>query len=273
MSNKEEHLEELRGLTHTDDKKDHLGCISRHVDFKNKKWTDCNYRKNALDYSIANETSIYNVPNLRSSQRWLDFTLEYLEPMLYASSNKTKAGKVRYPNAICPVSFPKSWDLDHKISDTLYNPDGDSNFHVEKMPYVHQTHHIIACDEIYRAFTEVERRILVTSEYNINRKGPNVMILPKQRCIAWALKLPVHCPDKANHKDYSEKLRSRLAKIKKDFKENAEEDGHKITQENSPDLVDRLDEYSKQLREYIIDKGNKDPGVNLDNLVLPALMM
>ena len=265
MSEKDDHLEALHGLTHLKANKDCVGCLARHQDYKDKAWPDCNYRKKAHEYSIANDSDVYNVPSLRSPERWLKHTLGYLEPVSYASSHKTKAGQVRKPT---PLSQRGCWDLQHTISDTSYNKSGSANFHHEDMPYFHNTHHIFACDEVYRAFTFDELQILVTAKYNINRE-PNVIILPKQKCVAWALKLPAHCPDKCAHDDYSERVRTKLANIKGEFQENAEDEGHEVTDGNAPNLVDELEKSSKELRDYLIEKGYSNPGIDLDHVDLP----
>ena len=193
MSDKDDHLEKLHDQTHKPADKSHLGCLTRHEAYKGKAWPDCNYRKNAHDFAIANHSDVYNVPSLRSPRRWLEHTLGYLEPVLFAASSP-KAGQVRKQSPISPLASAGAWNLTHTIADTTYNPKGESNFHHEDFPYFHNTHHIFSCDELYRAFTFPELQILVASKYNINR-NPNVIILPKQKCVAWALKLPAHCPD------------------------------------------------------------------------------
>lgn len=267
MSNKEDHLADLRELTHKPADKARLGCLSRHVNYANNAWPDCNYRRNAHDFSIANEREVYDVPSLRSPRRWLEFALEYLEPVRFADANE-KAGQVRKAQPLSPLTHDHCWDLVHTIDDAVFNPKKAANFHDESIPYFHNTHHIFACDEVYRAFSTKELRILVLSKYNINR-NPNAIILPKQRCVAWALKLPAHCPDKANHDAYSERVRTKLANIKAQFQENAEETGHEITEQNAPDLVKTLEGESKDLRDYLIEKGCTNPGINLDLLTIP----
>ena len=268
MTDKEDHLSELHGLTHKSADKARLGCLTRHEGtYSSGAWPDCNYRKNAHQYSIANETDVYDVPNPRSPQRWLEFALEYLEPVRFAGSSD-KAGQIRKAQPLSPLTSAHCWDLGHTIADPTFNKKKVANFHDESIPYFHNTHHIFACDEIYRAFSTKELRILALSKYNINR-DPNAMILPKQRCVAWALKLPVHCPDKANHDDYSERVRTKLSNIKAQFQENAEDTGHEITEDNAPDLVTTLEKESKDLRAYLIAKGCSNPGVNLDLIEIP----
>ncbi len=271
MSQKEQHLEALQDLNHTKAKKARLGCVAPHeAKYDSGAWPDCNYRKNAHQYSIGNDTDIYNVPTLRSPVRWLEFALQHLEPILYSQDSKNKAmrGQVRRAGPPSPLDDQGCWDLLHTIADPTYNALGSANFHDERVPYSHNTHHVFACDEIYRAFTYQELEILVLAEYNINRV-PNLIILPTQRCVAWALKLPVHCPDQKEHPLYSQKVRTKLADIKGEFLENAEETGHKLTKENAPNLVKQMEDNSRELRQYLIDKGLRIPGINLNQLSIP----
>ncbi|MBL8727018.1 MAG: AHH domain-containing protein [Planctomycetes bacterium] len=268
MPTKDDHLEELHGLTHKAADKAKVGCLTRHEGtYKSGAWPDCNYRKNAHLYSLANERDVYDVPSLRSPRRWLEFALDYLEPVRFADSSP-KAGQVRKPQPLSPLTADHCWDLTHTIADNAFNPKSAANFHDDSIPYFHNTHHIFACDEIYRAFSTKELRILVLCKYNINR-DPNAMILPKQRCVAWALKLPAHCPDKANHDDYSERIRTKLSNVKSEFQQQAEDDGHEITEQNAPDLVTTLENDSKELRQHLIAKGNTNPGIDLDLVNIP----
>jgi hypothetical protein len=287
MSAKDDHLSELKSLTHDAAKKDRLGCIGRHeTDYKSKKWPDCNYRKNAEQYSIGNETHVYNIPSFRTPESWIRFTMRWLSPVLFAQSNKTRAGKVKFAMPLAPVAaFRKTvrpgddkddpklhcWDLSHRISDTSYNKKGITNYQGDNMPYWNQVHHIISCDEIYRAFDFDELRLLVLAEYNINR-SPNAIILPQQECVAYTLQIPAHCPDKGNHEDYSTDLREKLSDLKNDFKTNEDGNQHPIDDKNVKDLVKQLEKYSEQLRKFLIEIGNKTPGVKLDNLEIPSFV-
>jgi hypothetical protein len=155
------------------------------------------------------------------------------------------------------------WDLSHTISHKTYNPKGKANFHDEDVPYFHNSHHILSCDELYQGFTFDELQILVTADYNINR-DPNVIILPKQKCVGWALKLPAHCPDQNAHPDYSARVRTRLGNVKSQFQKKGEEEGHPVTDENAPKLVGQLETDAGVLRKYLIDKGYTNPGIDLD---------
>jgi hypothetical protein len=267
MSTKDDHLEELKELTHKKADKAKLGCLTRHEAYKGKAWPDCNYRKNAHDYAIANHTNVYDVPSGRSPVRWLEFTLGFLEPVKFAASSP-QAGQVRKATPLSPLAHPNAWNLTFTIADATYNPKGESNFHHEDFPYFHNTHHIYSCDELYRAFTFAELQILVTAKYNINR-NPNVIILPKQKCVAWALKLPAHCPDKCEHEDYSTRVRSKLSSVKSAFQENAEDTGHQITDANAPDLVKQMETDSKELHDFLIATGYSNPGIDLDLVTLP----
>ena len=268
---KKDHLAALRKSTHNSDDKDHLGCVARHeTSYDSETWPDCNYRKNAENWSKSNEQYIYNVPSFRTPESWIRLTYRWVEPLLFSASNKDKAGQVRMETPLSPIAEETRhcWDFDHTIDDQGYNPKGETNYQGMLMPFWNNAHHIIACDEIYQAFEPDELEILVLAKYNINRHD-NVILLPNQESVAYTMQLPAHCPDVCNHDEYSEKLRSKLAGIKSDFQEDAEEDDHKLTENNAPGLVEDLDGCSKELRKFLIDTGTRDPGVRLDDIALP----
>lgn len=264
MSAKDDHLAKLKEIWHKKENRDlaQIGCLERHVDYGATHWKDCNYRKQAHEYSIANDTLVYNVPSMRSSERWLEFTLGYLDMPPNRGANLKKV-----PLSPLDAGQEHCWDLVHTISDSDYNPNGNANFTEWSYPYLHNTHHIFACAEVYGAFTEAELETLITAKYNVNRL-PNLIILPVQRCIAWAIKLPAHCPDKGNHNDYSARVRAKLQDIKANLLENEDGDQHPLTEENAPDLIEEMADESKNLRQYLIAKGYANPGVNLDLLSL-----
>jgi len=169
------------------------GCIWRHEEYDSKKHPRCNYRKNAHLYSIANEPHVYNVPSFRSPERWVDVWLDRLGQTVYEKSQKVEPGSAPVVLAQTNGVWNHAWDLTRGM-----------NFQNWKIPYWHNTHHVIACGEITEAFNEDERRLLLKTRWNVN-DNPNVIILPKQFAVARVLKLPTHVPpdDGAQHDRYS----------------------------------------------------------------------
>lgn len=248
-----EHLVDWDENEHKKKPKD-TGCIWRHADYKTKKFPRCNYRKNAHDYSKASEPHIYNVPSFRSPRRWVQVWLENLGPTY------TKAG-TEIEGTSPPPPKNGEWDLGKS-----------GNFQDWKKPYWHNTHHCIACGEILESFNESETKLLLTTKWNINEM-PNVIILPKQYVVARILKLPTHVPPDgpAEHAGYSMRLGTGLNRLKSSLSQNAEESGHTLTDATAPDCKRALENVSKQLRDMIIQSGEKNPGVNLDNLNLEGI--
>ncbi|MBU8897876.1 AHH domain-containing protein [Corallococcus sp. M34] len=231
------------------------GCLWRHVDYGAKDFPRCNYRKNAHDYSKAAEKNIYNIPNFRSPERWVNIWLDRLGPTL------TKRGTaVAKSHPSTPASG--AWDIDR----------GD-NFTEWKTPYWHNTHHVIACGEIQEAFPDAtEQAIILASRWNINEM-PNVIILPKQYTVARILKLPTHVPPDgpAEHAGYSRELGKRLNELKAKLAKNKNQTDHKLTDANKDDCRKELEKASSAIRQFIIDSGEKNPGINLDNLKLDSI--
>lgn len=229
------------------------GCIWRHADYGHRTFTRCDYCKNAHDYSKASEGHIYNVPNMRSPERWVRIWVEDLKEHVWKHAGTTE---------------PKSKAVDP--ANSAWHLDKGSNFTDSKTPWWNNTHHAIACGELKDAFPqESEQRLIVKMKWNINMM-PNVIILPKQYVVARILKLPTHVPPDgaANHDKYSAKLGNGLNGMKGKLKQNADTTGHEVTDENVPDCVGELNRIAKELRDYLIETGERNPGVNLDNLSL-----
>ena len=88
------------------------------------------------------------------------------------------------------------------------------------------------------------------------------------------LKLPTHVPPdgKQSHDSYSEAIGGGLQRIKSKLSKNEDdESGHKITDETAPDCRTALENLSKELRKMLIKAGEKNPGVNIDNLNLDSI--
>ena len=233
------------------------GCLWRHVDYKNKKFPRCNYRKNAHDYSKMAEKHIYDIPNMRSPERWVRVWVEDLGPTIRKSGDPE------------PGSHPSS-----PLADGAWDLDQGSNFQDWKKPYWHNTHHVIACGELEAAFPdEAERRLILATRWNINEM-PNVVILPKQYVVARILKLPTHVPPDgpAEHEHYSTSLGTKLSSIKaKLAKGESDPNKHKLTDENKDDCRQELEKASTAIRNWLFAMGEKNPGINLDNLRLDSV--
>ena len=162
MSNTE-HLTEWEINIHANNP-DETGCIKKHAStYSLKKYPRCNYRKNAHEYSKANETHIYNIPNMRSPQRWVDVWKTELD------FSPTKAGGIhKNSKAVSPDN--EGWYLDK-----------GKNFTTDKIPFWHNTHHCISCGEILENFEFDEWSLIIATGWNINEKE-NAMILPKAVC-------------------------------------------------------------------------------------------
>jgi hypothetical protein len=147
-----------------------------------------------------------------------------------------------------------------------------TNFQDWKIPYWHNTHHVIACGEITQAFNEDERRILLRTRWNIN-DNPNVIILPKQFAVARILKLPTHVPpeDGAKHNRYSAEIGTKLNSVKAMLAQNANQSGHELTDQTAPAARTELEKASTAIRKFLIDAGEKNPGINLDRLTLDSV--
>jgi hypothetical protein len=256
---KDEHMPDWADQAHAKDPKG-TGCFWRHVDYKNKKYPRCNYRKNAHDYSKASEAHIYNVPTLRSPQRWVDAWLEDIKPTL-TKPTPTEAGKVR-AGSEAQQPLNGAWDLGR-----------GKNFTTWMMPWWHNTHHVIACGEFSTVFSkEDEQKLILATKWNINEM-PNVIILPKQFVIARILKVPTHVPPDGaqNHTQYSTRLSTKLNAVRGKLAKAADGSGHPVTEENAPAVRADLEKASKALRDFLIKAGEKNPGVNLDNLSLDSV--
>ena len=206
-----DHLSSVEKNDHKNNPKE-TGCIKKHANYTNQKYPRCNYRKNAHDYSIANEPHIYNIPSFRSPERWVNVWKSELRPAYYVGTDTPREGT----QATSPDNG--AWHLSK-----------GKNFTEDKTPYWHNTHHCISCGEILENFDSDEIRLLIATHWNINEKE-NVIILPKQFVVARMLKLPTHVPPQGQqqHKDYSSEIGKGLQKIKSKLSKNADdEDEHK----------------------------------------------
>ncbi|NVJ13517.1 AHH domain-containing protein [Myxococcus sp. AM010] len=231
------------------------GCLWRHADYNAKEFPRCDYRKNAHDYSKASESHIYNIPSFRSPERWIQTWADRLGPTY------TKRGTV-VANSHASAPAAGAWDLDR-----------GANFTEWKTPYWHNTHHVIACGEIKAAFPDdEERRLLLATRWNINEM-PNVIILPKQYTVARMLKLPTHVPPDgpAEHGQYSLELGKRLNALKAKLAKNKDKTDHTLTDDNKEDCRKELEKASSAIRKFLIDAGERNPGINLDNLKLDSI--
>jgi hypothetical protein len=236
------------------------GCLWRHEDYKGKKFPRCNYRKNAHEYSKGAEQHIYNVPTFRSPERWVEVWLDALGAHVYKRSKKLEKDSAPAGLKTNGV-WTHGWDLDH-----------GNNFKEWKDPYWHNTHHVIACGEVEASFTEAERKLLLKTRWNVH-EIPNVIILPKQWAVARILKLPTHVPPdgKAEHEAYSTEIGVKLNAVKAKLAKKANQTGHELTDQTAPDARTELENASRAIRQFLINSGEKNPGINLDNLRLDAV--
>lgn len=251
------------------------GCLWRHEEYDGTKFPRCNYRKNAHVYSLANERYIYNIPNMRSPERWVQVWLDRLGPSMQKVKTVNAKGKkvpLKNPDGSSvltptPNSTPASPDLGG------WHLEKPGNFVTDKVPFWHNTHHVIACGEITQVFsTEREQRLLVKSRWNINEM-PNVIILPKQFTVGHILKLPTHVPPegKQNHSNYSKNLGTKLNDIKAKLVANGAKKGHELTDDNKDQCRQELEKASTALRKFLVDKGEQNPGINIDNLTFDSV--
>src|SRR5574342_690158 len=260
-----EHFTEWAQKQHEKDPKG-TGCLWRHFeDYEIKKYPRCSYRKNAHDHSKAAEGFIYAVPSFRSPERWVQAWLDRLEPTMTKARPATGSKPAKPSKEIAgtrPADPMKGeWALSR----------GD-NFKDWKKPFWHNTHHVIACGEIMEAFPLVkEQKLLVATKWNINEM-PNVLILPKQYAVARILKLPTHVPPDgpAEHENYSTRLGVRLNGIKAKLSKNKSQGDHRLTDETAPGCRTELEKASAAIRKFLIECGEQNPGVNLDNLKLDS---
>ncbi|MFE8603865.1 hypothetical protein [Archangium violaceum] len=247
------------------------GCLWRHEEYAGTKWPRCNYRKNAHDHSKLEETGIYDIPTIRSPERWVQIWLEELGP----SMQKVK-GDDGKPLTNADGSFVKTETPGSRPASPDnggWHLDKTGNFVKDKVPYWHNTHHVIACGEITQVFPdEREQRLLLKSRWNINEM-PNVIILPKQETVARILKLPTHVPPegKQNHNNYSTRLGTKLNDIKAKLVANGAQTGHELTDDTKEDCREELEKASKAIRDFLIEIGEKRPGIDIDSLTFDSV--
>jgi hypothetical protein len=266
MSKKKDHLADwIENLHKT--KPAAAPCIWRHVGkYTDTKFKRCNYRHIAHDYSKENERSIYNVPCMRAPARWVAVWVDGLKPSI-VKRGKRKGQPIAGTQPKSPIRYNSQGEPE---GNGAWNLGEAPNFEDWKKPYWHNTHHVIACGEVKASFPlEKEQRRLLASDWNINEMD-NVIILPKQFAVAHALKLPTHVPPdgKQEHDNYSKQLADQLSGMRGDLDNNGAETGHPTTEETVGGVKTQLNNIAKGLRKFLISCGEKNPGVNLDNLNL-----
>ena len=270
LGKENEHLVDWKENEHKTSPKE-TGCLWRHADYGEKRFPRCDYRKNAHDYSKVAEKYIYNIPNFRSSERWVEVWLDRLGPSM-KKKRDAKGRALKNPDG-SPSLEPMDDTRPAAPANGGWNLDRGKNFMDWKLPYWHNTHHVIACGEIKEVFpSELEQQIIVATRWNINEM-PNVIILPKQYTVARILKLPTHVPPDgpAEHDNYSKSLGSRLNAMKATFAKKKDQNGHEVVDADKSNVREELEKASAAIRKFLLACGEKNPGINLDNLKLDSV--
>lgn len=146
-------------------------------------------------------------------------------------------------------------------------------------PYHHNGHHILPNAVLNGCLEEASKdggpqlKILVRAgllkaKYNLNHKN-NMIILPLNRRVGWALDLPIHlAKDARAHEEYSAAVRERVSTVIQEYA-NALKSGAK-PEEHEPSPADfsraSLEDISEGMRDAIRAWGKKKPGAPVDDI-------
>jgi hypothetical protein len=241
---------------------------------------ECSYRWHAYIHAEI-DSEIYNYP------AYVDICISKNESGVFRTDARTtKAGGV-YPEDYAqewlgqfwrnkPTHEGKEWDLGH----------GD-NFTADwRRPYWHNAHHVVPAGILKSAITatgDKDSRLptyigqgLLMGTYNLHDLE-NMIILPMDTNVAYALKLPRHLrgdqvgPGKkgeyADHKDYSAVIKDRLNPVMDAYAKSLAE---ALSKEHKPPPIElakqSLVDVSKDTYKDILRKGSKSPGEAISDI-------
>jgi len=189
-------------------------CLNRHVASVPSKGANnsCSHRWQSY-MQMKGDKRLYNWPKYKS---------------LSEQTSRVSTAAIKKDGVIFPDWYKYSLKQPKKGD---WNVKGKNFFHQCYIPYWHEAHHIVpnstlrnSIAKVGASFVDTVRQGLLKEKYNVNEKK-NMIMLPLDKPIARALKLPVHrkTASHRNHSAYSNNVASKTNKIMLSIREKLDD--------------------------------------------------